>query len=101
MCGITNVVSLNFKNIFSIFSLSLGSFIPAINMVSFCYIWNNEIMTHLIFYCGKSSESMYCFLRVVSCVVVTALKMLPLELSDYCTIFFEPLYGNLHTKSNG
>lgn len=34
MCGITNVVSLNFKNIFSVFSLSLGGFILAINMVS-------------------------------------------------------------------
>lgn len=37
-------------------------------------------MTHLIFCYGKICESMYCFLRV-SCVVVTALKMLPLELS--------------------
>lgn len=80
MCGITNVASLNIKNIFSIFSLSLGSFIPAINMVSFCYVWNIEIMTHLIFYYGKSCEIMYCFLSVVSFIVVTALKMLPLEL---------------------
>lgn len=37
---------------------------------------------------------MYCFLRVVSGVVVTALKMLPLKLS-------EPLHGNLCAKSNG
>jgi len=101
MCGITNVVSLKFKYIFSIFSLSLGSSIPAINMVSFCYVWKIEIMTHLIFCYGKSYESMYCFLRVVTCVVVTAPKKLPLELSEYCAIVFEPLYVDLHTKSNG
>lgn len=101
MCGLTNVASLNFKNIFSIFSLSLETHHVYCWSRASCYVWNIEIMRHFILPMNSHEFSPCCYLRLVSCIAVAALKTLSLELSEGCTIFFEPLYSNLRTASNG
>lgn len=74
MCGLTNVASLNFKNILGIFSLSLETQHVYCWSRASCYVWNIEIMKRFILPMNSHEFSLCCYLRLVPCIVVAALK---------------------------